>query len=435
MESEKLLISFLVLNDIKGRECSKVCNVLEEVKSHTFFEEIRYIVSHFKKFGRLPTLESFLTEFPSFVPEEGVNEPIEYYLDRFVEDSLLMSVKNSLFSDLQPYLSSSKASGRVALSKIENLVEMYHRADSSADRFDYSDVSERMPRYFDKVNKPVGRYVVPPFKSMQSHIHRFSEGNLITVWARPGTGKTWLSSLVSLDAALKGVRTTFVSPEMSVSELQDRIDALYIGFNWVNFGRGTFSASELLRYKQGLRMMSRDIGDNLSLLDKDVGAMSIEEVLSNCADSSSTFLVIDASHHISAKGNSEVEKTYNRVRRLKQEAKRLGLIVFQTVQEGRSRKGRSPEEAAQWGDVYLQESDFAMNLRGNPQDTYREIEILKARNGSFGLVPLSLKVEPRTVFEEASFKKPPISQEDLDKAKREFLSHIEKSGKEKERVE
>jgi len=236
--------------------------------------------------------------------------------------------------------------------------------------------------------------------------------NLITTFARPGTGKTWLSCFFAVEAAKQGLKTVIYSPEMSKNEILDRIDAIVFNLPWNRFVRGTLNMQDLLKYKEGVRRSS-GLQGRLKVIDEEVHGMTLNQLGSYLSSLSADVFILDAAHQMNVEGQSLVESAYTNCRAMKQElCKKRGLIVFQTVQEKRSqggtRRSTRASDNVSWSDAYLQESDVLLNLTGDPSTNRRNVGVEKARNGRLTNFNINFQINPVS-FSETFTNKPTIT--------------------------
>lgn len=361
-------------------------------------DEIEYVFSFYDKFSRFPSEEAFLAKFPEFsVP--AVSDTAEYYALELKSRSLYTVAKvglNPILSDLQRGVTDGFSIAKALVGLASRLAV---EEPACADAVDSND--ERFLRYEAKTRKDVLAFS-PPFGTLQRCLHRFVAGNLITLYARPSIGKTWISCLFALEAARQGLRTAIYSPEMTDDEIKDRLDGLAFNLPWTRFTRGVLTTEERIVYA-AKALRERAMHDNLFVINKSAGLVDAAVLKGMVSDLKADVLIVDGVHQMPSVGSSMVERVYDSCRKMKyliaQDAEHP-VIVFQTVQEARPKPGVKTSDSAAWGDTYLQESDYFLRLSGIPTTCERVLEITKARNGMCGECRLAFCVDPKVSISE-----------------------------------
>lgn len=378
----------------------------------SYFLEAEYIWKHHSKYGKPPSLEVFQDKFPSFRKDDG-DEPLRFYVKELKSERLFVLSKNVL-SPIISKLSSGESDGFALAEEIAYAAKALDIEDSALIATDWASDRSRGQRYALK-RRDDGVYMTPPFGSLRSAIYRFVPENLITIFARPGTGKTWLSCFFAVEAAKQGLKTVLYSPEMSKNEILDRIDGVVFGLPWSKFTRGMLDLRDMLKYKEGIRRVE-GLRGRLKIIDEEVHGMSLHQLGAYLSSLNADVFVLDAAHQMGVEKQSFVEAAYTNCRAMKQElCKKRGLLVFQTVQEKRA--GNAPKNATRasdnvsWSDAYLQESDVLLNLRGDPATNQRTIGVEKARNGRLCSFNINFQINPVS-FSESFSNHPSIELDD-----------------------
>lgn len=360
-------------------------------------EEAGFISDFYARHGSLPSVDVVQKRFPKYKHAKADN-PAAYYADE-LQSRYLYSVAKNMLGPLSMELHQGTLSGFDLVERIKSIAESLSGSDCSK-HVNWADPMDRLDRYRRK-SEDSGVYFRPPFPSLRQAVYRIVPGNLMTLFARPATGKTWLACLFALAAIQQGLRTAIYSPEMTESEICDRLDGIHMKLNWTLFSRGELPLPEALRYFNKVRKMNSSKKPSLlSIVGEDAASTSMKDLEEYLIDNRIQFAVIDAAHQLAADGKSETERVYNRCRAVKQMAKRRGLMLFQTVQEGRPEKGaKTQDRQAQWGDCYLQESDLYANFYGSPTSNNRMFDLKKARNGSLTQFEIKFEMNPVCIEE------------------------------------
>lgn len=345
-----------------------------------YHEEAAFLFLFYEDHHTFPSQDALSAAFPKFEIVDKCREPMSYYLHHLKDARLFNIARQSVFP-LLAKIQSSEAGGFEIADTLRSIISRFDVTTSSS-LHRVSDDNFRQ-RYADKKYQK-GVYYYPHLPSFRGAVNRMVPGNLWTMYARPATGKTWLSCSFALDAAInQGIRTALHSPEMSKEEIQDRLYGILGGIDWQAFSVGESSFTDLLKIRNARRKLAEH-SDKLLLFGNDTASSDIRELPPIIQDNEIRFLVIDGAHNLNVGfTGSMVERVYDTCTYMKQGVARgTNTMVFQTVQEKRSSDGKARGSGqAIWGDVYEQESDVYFLLSGDPRTPVRTIDLKKVRNG------------------------------------------------------
>lgn len=224
----------------------------------------------------------------------------------------------------------------------------------------------------------------------------FIKSGLHILAARPGTGKTTLALQIAENVAAKGVKTLFITLEMSVEQLQHRRIAVEAGL----------SLADILHVapedETTWGKISAAVGklNQRPLYFNRMPGLSIQRIERLARTSEAGFLVIDYLGLISHSGGKSIyEKVTETSNALKRMAVSLGIPVLCLCQLNRGADGHAPalSELRDSGAIE-QDADTVMlqwlpgGRREAEGNTYSpvglEVLVAKNRHGTQGKVPL-----------------------------------------------
>lgn len=238
------MVALQIINKVlKSKDPSIIINN-DLTESHFISCEhyYNYIMNHFRRWGNIPDIETFLDEFEEFQPLD-VTESDEYLVDKLQEEFL--------YSQLVPVLQQSA-----------NLIQ-----SNSVDAFDFlksslttltpksgsygidivSQAHERYDEYLNKQNAEVPWMLPTGFKELDDVIGGFSKGEeFVVIVARTNQGKSWVLGKMATHCWKIGFNVGYISPEMSANAIGYRFDALNEHFSNTSLYRGT----EVANYEQ-----------------------------------------------------------------------------------------------------------------------------------------------------------------------------------------
>lgn len=210
-------------------------------------------------------------------------------------------------------------------------------------------------------------------------------GNLVSVIGRPNTGKSWLVEYLSSVAYLDNCRVLFISPEMTIEEVELRWDTIISRL----LGKG-FSNNDLLLGKVDLKKYEKYLNDisrrkDWLTIDSNNGRPFTIQAIQNftetfkpdvvCVDG---FLLLKSENRSDSKWQDYQEMAYG----LKNIAQSQKIVMFVTGQANRTAGGGMPElNEIFGGDALAQASDVVIMLSKDPDSPMtRDMTIPKVRS-------------------------------------------------------
>jgi len=217
----------------------KILPALKKLNKDSFrgyrepYEVYKFIQEYYTEYQELPTPELVNNNFPFFEYRE-VFEKVEKYVEivnrhRYQEDyeALMMHMHHQMES-LSNGIVTPKSLQRKMMSKIEELNKYITQGNSTVDVSKGADkFEERQLLKRDNKNKGLRTYVTALDKNI-----RLLPGHLIYMFGRPGCGKTWLSLRMMMKMFEDGLKPMFLSYEMSVEEIEERLMCIKAKVNY-----------------------------------------------------------------------------------------------------------------------------------------------------------------------------------------------------------
>ena len=230
------------------------------IRSEHFFDEgVRelfdfsldyYIRSEFKQTITQEFLEEKYDDY--FARNEWPEE--EYLVNVLIEEmvakyrkattqSILLKAANTLEEDPEAGISLALAS----LSKVQNDTSTRERIEIYGDGYD-----RRVNDYIDEVANPTkdkkGIYL--GWDELNDHMYGIQKGELAVVVGIPNVGKSWVGSVIALEAARRKTKVYFASLELRKELTLMRLDCLASGVPYSRYERGQLTPNELKRLKE-----------------------------------------------------------------------------------------------------------------------------------------------------------------------------------------
>jgi len=383
--------------DLDKQLCSALINAdsLEKIQDYNFESDLlyadgrkcyEYILAHYRKFSKLPSIHTIYAD--TEITLEKAEEPVEYYLQEIIIRRRLNNLRNGMkgivggLSDCDP--DKSETALKHLLMNIQK--SRYGKSDKL---LNFSEcVEQRKKWYLDK--EALGGAIdgIPtPWELLNDITQGWHGGELISIVARLGVGKTFFALLLGDTAFNAGFKPLVVSFEMSPKQLLRRADALHFKI-----------APRSLR-KADLGDIARDIYfekmDRLKEAEKDYWvagsgyARTLADIEMLISDKSPDMVIVDAFYLIeSSRGYAnKSERIAEVVSALKGMAQFHDIPIIITSQFNRdatkSKTGGESEHVS-FSDSIMQNSDVGIALL--PDDDPRMdggsmiIKMLKTRD-------------------------------------------------------
>ena len=168
---------------------------------------------------------ALLEKYPS-LRADARDTNFDYAQQEFKKQVLFRQVIKS-FSDNKTLLSSNP---KAALTSIVNsLADVEVGYDEDVTQYDDGEI-DRLAEYKDRVEKrSLGEGMIgirTPFRTINATGMGWQPGELVSFFARPTVGKTWLCVKIACEAALQGKKTLLISTEMPKQSIGMRVDVV-----------------------------------------------------------------------------------------------------------------------------------------------------------------------------------------------------------------
>lgn len=202
-------------------------NSLESILFVGYEQEFNFIVDHYKLYGNIPDILTFISKFQNFELTE-VNESNDYLVDKLYEE---YGYNN--FTKIIPVLGQKlKEDSRIAYDYIQNELPKLkpHAVCKGIDII--AQAQERYDIYKNRANDPEKLTIKTGLKELDEIFGGWEYGDeLVTIVARTNMGKSWLLMKFLAEAWKQGKKVGLYSGEMNHIKLGYRFDALFNHFS------------------------------------------------------------------------------------------------------------------------------------------------------------------------------------------------------------
>ena len=348
-----------------------------------YVNEFNFIYNHYKNYGVVPDITTFLKTFPNFEVIE-VKESTEYLLDELYKE------KNENFL-VETF---NKVRDLILKGKTNEAIDLFTKASESSakqrplEAVDIlSDIS-RYDEYIDKCSDLTKYYIPTGFKELDDVLGGFDKLNeYCTIIGRAGSGKTWTLLKAITAATDRGLNVGLYSGEMELNKVSYRLDTLMSHISNTKIIRGNATASN--EYKTFLDNLKNNHRGHLYVLtpDRINGDPTVDSLISFIDKYNLDVLYVDQQTLLvdRSRARTSFEKAANISKDLKMLQVRKHIPIITVTQQNRS----SIDEGGYAGTEHIGQSDrigqdSTTVLAISQKDDVMTIHIVKARDGGTG---------------------------------------------------
>lgn len=246
-------------------------------------------------------------EFPALELPEEVDEATEWIVSALQQRHITNRVQAAMF-DAAKDLNIDPEATTSAL--WQTLYDISESVVPRTSRSDMSNVEERDRRYLARADAIVGG--VPyglqrgngtpdSVPTLDDQTHGQLPGELAVVAAFTKVGKSFMLCKSIAEAHMAGLRPVMFTLEMSIKEMEDRIDAFYSGVSYAQLTEGSMMPSDLDRLREA-RAQLAEIGP-LHIERPHRGERTVKHMVNRARQLGSDYLLIDQLSFIDAAPN------------------------------------------------------------------------------------------------------------------------------------
>jgi replicative DNA helicase len=351
-----------------------------------------FIRTHAMGYGSLPkrkTVKKFANENAITIPtKEAIDEPPKYYLDQIETRNLKLGLKGAMMDAEKLRLTNPDASLDALTSDIIRLNQHATRKQllnfaEGGDKLVHEEFIKT------QLNADTGlKFGWPTFDKMSGGL---SGGDVVSIVGRPGMGKTYMELHAMLHAWGQGLTTLFVSMEMKVTPIAQRLAAMY-----TNTSIAELKSAQIATKKyEGMRSILGGMQGQHGMWVAD-GALSakVADVQMLCAQLQPDVLFIDGAYLLRCENPrlARHDRINTNVEDIKMMlAEQLNIPVVQSFQFNREMTKKGVEDVGleniAGSDAIGQLSSVVLGLFEEDSietAVQRKIRVLKGRNGEQG---------------------------------------------------
>lgn len=253
------------------------------------------VISYWQNHRAAPTRYVVDTELPGFVFVDNVEEA-PHWLAEQLRRRFVINAGQTLLVE---------AAGNLATDPIGTLRSLYAGAYTATEtvasgltRSTMTDVDARRERYLERATRHGGSGLPLGIPELDAHTGGLMPGELAAVGGHPKQGKSFLLVNAAVAQRKAGFAPILFTLEMSIAEMEDRVDALFSGVSYNRLSRSRLTDAELERYKQGQEQLAEMGG--IQIESSDIGDRTVSAILNRARQARADFVLIDQLSHMEA---------------------------------------------------------------------------------------------------------------------------------------
>lgn len=219
------LVQIQMLNKILRTKSMDIVfdNDLTERHFAEYHEEFTFILEHYKQYGNVPDVETFISKFPEFNIIE-VTESDEYLVDTIHEEFTYREIVPILTKAAE---TAKDGDARDAVDYLRSVLTEIEQSYSNVGIDIVKQAGLRLEEYNVKKNSTEPWMRPTGFKELDDEIGGLNPGEeFVVIVARTNNGKSWVLAKILEHNWKIGGRVGYISPEMSASQIGYRFDTL-----------------------------------------------------------------------------------------------------------------------------------------------------------------------------------------------------------------
>ena len=332
-------------------------------------DAFKFLTSYYDTYAEVPTPETLCENFPTLNPAaETLN--LDYAIDTFQSQVLHRRIIETFQTNKELLLDNPKHALAQINHGLQDIAVVY---DEDITYYNQN-ASSRFTEWQERTEKRKmgdGIMGIPtPFTSLNKMGVGWMPGEMVSLFARPSVGKSWMCVQAAVTAVMNGYKTLLISTEMPTAQMNMRMDVVLgkaMGYNFYHRDLRSGNPIDENAYQEFL-----DHLDNVPLLVCDhvegESSISLESIHNLIRKYTPDFVVIDGVYLITSSGRNTKamwEQTHMLFYGLKNLCLSTNTAMFVSTQATKEASDvympPQPDQVA-FGDALLRASDVVMSM-------------------------------------------------------------------------
>lgn len=380
MDIERSLVS-------KVLETKDIRTVIKNKISKKFFvgeskEVFQFIVEYYGDYMEVPSIDVVHRYFPNYTLEEH-SDPLMYMIDEIRERrkyNLLVDGVNSIAKAL------NKRDTEGALNQWQKLGSMVMMETAISKDRNYTETMDERLEAYEKAKKHLGMTGIPyPWKALNETTGGILDEELISIIGFQSVGKSWILLTILYHAWKSGKKVVLFTREMSVEQMQRRLDAIHFRLPYDDFKLGRLGMNLEELYKNKLPTL-KGMPDFIVSSDED-GGTGISTIQAKLEEYQPDLFGIDGAYLLG--DDRGAEAGWERIMHITQDCKRMcrilgipGVITSQADSSAQGKHGVTLGGVAFSKTSFGADSDVVIGIDDIVEYNQWKLKLLKQREGS-----------------------------------------------------
>ena len=353
----------------------------------------QFVLKYVDDYGELPSVEHVSENYPTLDPS-ATTLNLDYAMNKFKDQVLYRQIVN-VFNTNKEILKESPKKAFAQISHSLNDISIIY--DEEVVSYNNGKSMERFDDWKERTNKrKMGDGLMgirTPFKSLNNMGVGWMPGELISLFARPTVGKTWMSVLVAVTAALAGHKTLLISTEMPVSAISLRSDVVMANLMGYNLSHKALRNGDPIDEKAYQKFLGELNQQNMLICDhiSGEGSITMEGISGLVRKHTPELIVLDGIYLVTTGLATKAmwEQSHALFYAMKGLCLSQNVSMFVTTQANRDAANvynpPQPETVA-FGDALLRASDVTLSMaRVENDEQKRLIQYQKYRDSEINV--------------------------------------------------
>ena len=388
MENYDYIESGLILGLTEKKNFNKFKYTSQDFAQHG--DAFKFVNKYLDSYGELPSTNTICENYPT-LDDAAQNLTFEYALDTFKDQVLFRQVVGSFQKNKAMLLEKPKDAYAQIVSALQDIGLVY---DEDVTNYD----SGHLERYNEWKRKndlrQEGMMGIPTsFESINKIGVGWMPGELVSLFARPAMGKTWLCVQAAAVAMMAGYKTLLISTEMPTNSISLRTDivlAQMMGYNFSHKALRNGDDIDEEAYKDFLIKLN---GRKMLICDHIEGqqGMTLDAISGLVRKHQPDFIVLDGVYLVTSGDSKKAmwEQSHSLFYGLKNLCMSHNIAMFVSTQANRDAADLYAPPRAEhvaFGDALLRASDVALSMCMVEDDDFmRVIQYQKYRDGELSI--------------------------------------------------
>ena len=332
-----------------------------------------FLIDFFAKYKKAPELDTMLDKFPDLERRAG-GEDLDYCIDTFRNQSLTRKTINIVKNNERLIIESPKRAISDIIYKLDSLNVSY---DDDIYVYDNGSSSVRLREFAERRNireSSVGKNLkiigIPtPIRTINNYGIGLLPGEICSLVARPGVGKSWFAIKSAVISVVQNYRTLFVTAEMPAEQMSLRFDVFFGRVKGYNFSHTALKTGSVnVDVEEYEKFLNENDKNNLIIVDHiEEFGLSIQGISSLIRKYKPQVIVIDNMELLSLDGKStkmweKMHDIYYSLKTLCTANKIAAFVTHQANREASDPFKPPGKTEVSSGDALLRASDIVLSM-------------------------------------------------------------------------